>query len=300
MRHYGERLVFHFEQQEKDEIVYSDSSTANEAIAKFHNSSSSEKVKVEQAAMILRRIIKQAFRNSDTLSWPPTAEFLTSGKIQLPELLTNFFNCLISGNSLGESQSTQKLSSSFARNLCRAVTNGKRKVPKHLLLAESLRHLFRSEELNTLIFRLGHCESYSFTLELETAIANSQQLSSQLLAPTIVPDPDFVFHCCWDNFDVIEETYSCSGTIHSAHGLKLQELPADIGVQLSSYQLDPIPGDKTRSIEQLLEADIPSYYKGQRKPPDYDFNPILPGGGGKIRPPSCFSSTILKRLKVSS
>ena len=28
-------------------------------------------------------------------------------------------------------------------------------------------------------------------------------------------------------------------------------------------------------------------------------NPILPGGG-KIRPPSCFSSTILKRLKVSS
>ena len=30
-------------------------------------------------------------------------------------------------------------------------------------------------------------------------------------------------------------------------------------------------------------------------------NPILPGGGGgKIRPPSCFSSTILKRLKVSS
>ena len=30
-------------------------------------------------------------------------------------------------------------------------------------------------------------------------------------------------------------------------------------------------------------------------------NPILPGGGGgKIRLPSCFSSTILKRLKVSS
>ena len=26
----------------------------------------------------------------------------------------------------------------------------------------------------------------------------------------------------------------------------------------------------------------------------------LGGGGGKIRPPSCFSSTILKRLKVSS
>ena len=29
-------------------------------------------------------------------------------------------------------------------------------------------------------------------------------------------------------------------------------------------------------------------------------NPILPPGGGQNTPPSCFSSTILKRLKVSS
>ena len=62
-------------------------------------------------------------------------------------------------------------------------------MPKHLPLAESLRHLFRSEELNSLIFRLGHCESYSFTLELETAIENSQQLSSQIVALTIVSNP---------------------------------------------------------------------------------------------------------------
>ena len=138
LRHYGERLAFHFEQQQKDEIVYSDSLTANEAVAKFQNSSSSEKVKVEQAAMILRRTIKQAFRNSDTLPWPPSAEFLTSGKIQPSELLTHFFNCLISGKS----QSTLRLSSSFAQDLCRAVTNGKWNMPKHSLLAESLSFKF--------------------------------------------------------------------------------------------------------------------------------------------------------------
>ena len=152
------------------------------------------------------------------------------------------------------------------------MVNGK--CPSIYHLPESLRHLFRSEELNTLIFRLGHCESYSFTLERETAIANSQQLSSQVLAPTIVPNPDFVFHCCWDNFDVIKETYSGSGTTHSAHGLQLQELPTDIGVQPSSYQLDPIPRNKTRSTEPLLEADIPPYYRGQRKPPYYDFKEL--------------------------
>ena len=90
LRNYGEHLAFHFEQQQKDEIVYSDSLTANKEIAKLHNSSSSQKVKVEQAAMILRRTIKQPFRNSDTLPWPPSAEFHIFGNIQPPELLTHF------------------------------------------------------------------------------------------------------------------------------------------------------------------------------------------------------------------
>ena len=118
LRHYGERLAFHFEQQEKDDFVYSDSLTANDAIGKFHNSSSSEKVKVEQAAMILQRTVKEAFKISDTLRWPPSAEFLTSGRIQPPKLLTRFVsNCLISGNPLGNSQNTQRLRSSFAQNL---------------------------------------------------------------------------------------------------------------------------------------------------------------------------------------
>ena len=69
--HYCEWLAFHFEQHDKDEIVYSNSICVTEAIGKFHNSSSTEKVKVEQAAMILRR----------TIPWPPSAEFLSSGTI---------------------------------------------------------------------------------------------------------------------------------------------------------------------------------------------------------------------------
>ena len=110
-------------------------------------------------------------------------------------------------------------------------------MPKHLLSAESLRHLFRSEELNSLIFRLSHCESYSFTVELRIAIANIQQLASQILALTIVPNPNFIFHCCWDNFDVTEETYSGSGTTHSANGLQLQKIPAGILASVSLWPL---------------------------------------------------------------
>ena len=36
--HHGERLAFHFEQHDKDEIVYSNSISVTEATAKFRNS----------------------------------------------------------------------------------------------------------------------------------------------------------------------------------------------------------------------------------------------------------------------
>ena len=74
--HYCEWLAFHFEQHDKDEIVYSNSICVTEAIGKFHNSSSTEKVKVEQAAVILRR----------TTPWPPSADMTTRTSDQLSKL----------------------------------------------------------------------------------------------------------------------------------------------------------------------------------------------------------------------
>ena len=70
---------------------------------------------------------------------------------------------------------------------------------------------------------------------------------------------------------MIEETYSGSGTTHPAHGLQLQVIPAGTGAQPSSYQLGPLPIDKRRSVEPLLEDDIPPYYREQPKPSDYNF-----------------------------
>ena len=72
--HHGERLAFHFEQHDKDEIVYSNSISVTEATAKFLNSSSTEKAEVEQAAVIFRRTIKQAFKSSEPILWPSSAE----------------------------------------------------------------------------------------------------------------------------------------------------------------------------------------------------------------------------------
>ena len=49
-----------------------------------------------------------------------------------------------------------------------------------------MRHLFRGQELTTMLNRIGHSETYRFALELETAVAKVLQGSSNLLSTHIV------------------------------------------------------------------------------------------------------------------
>ena len=80
--------------------------------------------------------------------------------------------------------------------------------------------MFRSAELITLINRFGHCENYSFSLELETALGRAIQESSNLLTPQIVrnPEGESTFHSDFDNFDQLTAT----GSVHTAQKMALQ------------------------------------------------------------------------------
>lgn len=62
---------------------------------------------------------------------------------------------------------------SFAQDSCKAITNGKWTLPKHLLLGMTLQHLTGSAEVITLVKRFGHCASYSQVIELETAMCKA-------------------------------------------------------------------------------------------------------------------------------
>ena len=69
-------------------------------------------------------------------------------------------------------------------------------LPKYIILSMALRHMFRSYQLNDLVYRLGHTESDDFTLGLEMAIANANEASSDLLSTKTVRNPKkpSVFH----------------------------------------------------------------------------------------------------------
>ena len=58
------------------------------------------------------------------------------------------------------------------QDICRAVTKGEGKLPQHILHCTTIRHLYLSKQLTTILSRLGHCETYDFGLELETALTN--------------------------------------------------------------------------------------------------------------------------------
>ena len=59
-----------------------------------------------------------------------------------------------------------------------------------------------SADLITVISRLGHSETYSHSLELETALATMVQQSSNMLTSQIIRNPagNSLFHSDFDNF----------------------------------------------------------------------------------------------------
>ena len=77
-----------------------------------------------------------------------------------------------------------------------------------------------------LIHRLGHCESYNFSLEMETTLAEALELFSSQLSSQIIrhPLPPSVFHSEFDNFDKFVNDVTGRGSVHTAHGIMLQEV----------------------------------------------------------------------------
>ena len=71
---------------------------------------------------------------------------------------------------------------------------------------------------------LCHCQSYSMTFVLETAIANQVQQEDNILQSDIALTGNKVSKLWWDNYDVNEETPSGAETTHSTHGILIQEL----------------------------------------------------------------------------
>ena len=119
-------------------------------------------------------------------------------------------------------------------------------------MCTTLRHLYRSKLLTTIINRLGHCESYDFGLELETALAKAIDEVSTKLTPQIVPgDRNEVFHMEWDNLNVLTTTIHGSNVVNSTGGIMIQETKpaADVDNVIPKRCLPLYKRNNTRSLK---------------------------------------------------
>lgn len=261
-RRFGEKIKFW--QTPKGELIYSANIATGQALESAFALALSAERQVQESAMIIRRQILDLHRTSQDLPWPPPVTSLQVHETDMPSLLVTFLSYLTSGNQSSLSARARRFVSSCSQDICASVTSGKWMMPKHLALAMTVRHLTGSAELITILNRLGHCRSYSQTLELETAICNAITSSGSVLPASISVTNNSVIHFAWDNFDLNEETPSGYGTTHTAHGIAIQEVLDD--GQQSPPRYVNIARHKSRTVEVKSEDLAPCFLTSKAGP----------------------------------
>ncbi|CAM4621862.1 unnamed protein product [Leuciscus chuanchicus] len=211
--------------------------------------------KYEDVALLLRGTIKKTYRESNSLPWPPTADDLVMSLDELlPSNLMRFLTLMISGDAdLEKSEKTRRLVLSISQDIYRAVTKGEWKLPKHILLCTTIRHLYHSKLLATILSRLSHCETYDFGLELVTALTKALNEVSISLCPQIITgEGNYVFHLEWDNLNKITTNIHGSNVVNWTGGIMIQEVKPgfDAPNSLEIQRMLPLyERNKTRSLK---------------------------------------------------
>ncbi len=118
---------------------------------------------------------------------------------------------------------------------------------------------------------MGHCKSFTYSLEMETALANAILQSGSLLNDNIVKSPDApipggILHSWWDNFN----KNTNAGSIHTAQGMYCQETGnMDIHSRHEQQKIVQQPKNPRpkRSLDPISNNTLPEYYKRQRTGP---------------------------------
>lgn len=262
--------------------------------------------KVKETALEIRGEVLNAFKKFSKIEkWPPMPNTIPDCHDLVPIPLQNLIKILICGSDHSKSEKTSRLVYSISQDICRAVTNGKWNLPKHILLGMALRHLFRSAELTVILNRFGHIPDYCFLLELESALAKAMDESSHLLTNSIIRNASCktVFHSDFDNFDQYTNELTGAGSVHRAHGIMLQELLPEANELVGGNIPDIIPQKKTKNRSYKFQLSKPvedQPYMGIRNNPSLEINTTTISGGEDQQNIMLFEGFIWVFLRLAS
>ena len=230
-------------------LVYPSSLDIDETVLKYNSARQELRAAEKQtydsiitkSALMLRKAITSRDISDD---WAP--DTTTSN---IPEPLAKFYQVLLIGDPNCDTQTERvsRLSNSFAQDLVYAVTNGKEKTAKHVLLPNAVKSLTGNVELIHTLNRLGHSLSYSMMQQIDVPLPTDLR-------------PGIFTTLVWDNNDRLEETLSGGGTSHRVNGIAIQQ--KDLYDDVEQRVPPRVPKTKKRSISGDSHS-IPIYNAGK-------------------------------------
>ena len=141
-----------------------------------------------------------------------------------------------------------------------AVSGGRVKPPKHIMLPFAVKSLTGNVELIQILNRLGHSISYSMMEEIDTALCLQKvSLAGGDIDLSVNIHPGMFTTLAWDNIDRLEETISGGGTLHRVNGIAIQEKPSE---PMPAKVLPSVSKTKKRSIAATVPV-LPPYNFGK-------------------------------------
>ena len=153
----------------------------------------------------------QEIRNlEDTMPWPPEPTDLTQEQFQIPRKLDLLLDRLLQNKTGGFNSRNRIVKLSLAQDIVFAVTSGRIKTPKNVLLPTMVKSLTNNTEIINILNKLGHGISYTLLMESQTENAFKiveQQADECLIIPVDAEKEAFTIYVA-DNIDRNEETLS--------------------------------------------------------------------------------------------
>ncbi|CAH3109582.1 unnamed protein product, partial [Porites lobata] len=211
-------------------LVYPDSLTREELVLSNYKlqkevnilkAAHSNITSAKEVAYEIRQSVKNHCNNQD---WPPDPSKRDKEHIDTPLLVNTFLQHLLMGDDSALTKRMMWLRNSIAQDLEFAITRGRYKPVKHILLAFAVKSLTGNVELIQLLNRLGHGIAYTQLEEIDTSLC-LQKLA--MAAENCIPLPGNIhpytsITLAFDNIDRIEGTLSGGGTSHRANGIAVQ------------------------------------------------------------------------------
>ena len=219
---------------------------------------------VARMATKVRQSVKDHF--SDQQEWPPNVSSLLAGSTEVPEVIDTFLHHLFSGSDSPLTKRMTWLKRSVAQDLVFAITRGRFKPAKHILLPSAVKSLTGNVELIQLLNRLGQGIAYSQLEELNTSLCLQKLCMPE---QTGFPLPDNILVCtdtilAFDNIDRLENTLSGGRTSHRINGIAVQH--AVYGPHPEPITAPRVEKSKQRSLAHP-DTPLPIYNVTQRTGP---------------------------------